>query len=441
MRDTAAQAHPSVGKAFAGYVSQNILGMIGMSAYILADTFFISQAEGSRGITALNLVLPLYSLIFAIGSMMGVGSATRFKICRAREDGQADLFFSNAVWFALLFGAVFMLPGIFFPDRVVAFMGGDAQIVEVGTPYTRIFLLFSPFFMLNYIFNAFVRNDGAPSLAMAATLSSSLFNIVMDYILMFPLGLGMAGAALATVFSPVVGILICSVHFLSKKNTIRFRRTPPSPGRLARSCQLGVAAFVGELSSGVTTMVFNVLILGLAGNIGIAAYGVVANTAIVATSIFNGISQGAQPLLSECYGAGDGASVRKLLKLSVAAALGAAILIIALANGLTEQIVDLFNSEGNMQMAAYAQSGMKLYFTGFLFAGFNIVGTGYLSATEKAGWAFATSIMRGFAAISVCAFVLSRLFGMTGVWLGFPASEFLTAILMTAAIAGRRKGT
>ena len=116
------------GRPFVKYVSQNILGTIGVSAYILADTFFISQSEGADGITALNLVLPVYSLIFAIGSMIGVGSATRFALGRARGDEKADRYFSNAVFWAILLGICFMIPGMGMPDKVLSLLGGDARI-------------------------------------------------------------------------------------------------------------------------------------------------------------------------------------------------------------------------------------------------------------------------------------------------------------------------
>ena len=428
----------TVEKKFADYVLHNILGMLGISAYVLADTFFISRAEGAGGITALNLVLPVYSLIFGIGSMMGVGAATRFSILRARKDERADFYFSNALLFAVIFGALFMAVGAFFPSQLIALLGGDAGIIAIGTPYTRIFLMFTPFFMGNYICNAFVRNDGNPSLAMQATLFSSLFNIVMDYVLMFPFGLGMTGAALATAFSPVVGILICCRHFFSGKSSVRFLRQKPSLRRLRESCQLGVSAFIGEMSSGVTTAIFNFLILGIAGNEGVAAYGIVANTAIVATSVFNGVSQGTQPLFSEFYGKGDGKSVRKILKLALVTAGVLAVLTVFITSTFTEMIVRVFNSENNQQLAVYAMKGVRLYFTGFLFAGFNIVGTGYLSATESAGWAFVTSIVRGVLAISVCAFVLAYLLGMTGVWLAFPAAELVTTLLLVVAMRRSR---
>ena len=304
----------------------------------------------------------------------------------------------------------------------------------MGTTYTRIFLLFAPLFMLNYIFNAFVRNDGNPSLAMTATLSSSLFNIVFDYVLMFPLKMGMPGAALATAFSPVVGIGICCTHLFSQKSTVRFVWKCPSVKRLVQSCQLGVAAFVGEMSSGVITMVFNMLILEIAGNVGVAAYGVVANMALVATAIFNGISQGSQPLFSEFFGKGDRPSVSKVLRLAVLVSLGMAGLLLLLVNGIPGPIVAAFNSENDAQMTAYAVTGLRLYFIGFIFAGINIVGSGYLSAVAEAGWAFFTSILRGFVAIILCAVVMAKLFGMEGVWLAFPVSEFITAAVMSAAL-------
>ncbi|MDD2980695.1 MAG: MATE family efflux transporter [Hespellia sp.] len=429
----------TIRKTFAKYVSQNVLGMIGISLYILADTFFISMVEGANGITALNLVLPVYNLIFAIGAMMGVGAAIRFTILRAGGNERAEFYFSNVIFFALILGAVFMVAGGLFPEHIVSLMGGDETIVAVGAPYTRIFMLFTPFFMWNHICNAFVRNDGDPTVAMAATLGSSLFNIVMDYILMFPLGLGMRGAALATAVSPVIGILICCIHFFSKRNTIHFRWSLPSVRRLFESCQLGVSAFIGEFASGVTTIVFNLLILGLAGNVGVAAYGVIANTSLVAISVFNGVSQGSQPLFSELYGKGKKKDIAKVLRMAAATSTVLAVLILILTNLGAEGIVGIFNSEHDAKMAEYAVSGLRLYFIGFIFAGFNIVVSGYFSAVAEAKWAFITSILRGVVAIIACAVILSMVMGLRGVWLAFPAAEALTSVVAVTALSICRK--
>ena len=397
-------------KQFFKYVSQNIFGLLGTSCYILADTYFIAQAAGTDGVTLLNLCLPIYNFIFAIGSMIALGSATRYAIAKAQNDARGQRYFS------------------------------DAGIVTLGIPYARIFLLFTPFFMCNYIVSAFVRNDGDPSLAMVATLSGSLFNVVFDYIFMFPLGLGLAGAALATAVSPIISIAICSRHFLKKENTLQFVRQMPSVRLLGQSCQLGISGFVGELSSGVTTTVFNFLLLGLAGNVGVAAYGVVANFALVATAIFNGVAQGAQPLVSRCYGQNDHAGARKLLLLGSGTVLVLAAVLYAAVFGLTDTLVSWFNSENSVQMAQYAHTGMRMYFVGYFFAGFNIMAAGYLSAVNRPVEASITSICRGMVAIVACSLVLSAVFGMPGVWAAFPASELLTALLTLFLLRRKESG-
>ena len=420
--------HSTVRKQFFRYVSQNILGMIGVSAYILADTFFIAQAQGADGIAALNLVLPVYSLIFALGAMLATGAATRFALER-HEGKHADGYLAEALTWAGILSVPFILLGIFSAEGIVRLLGGEPDIVTVGAPYTRIFLLFTPFFMCNYILSAFVRNDGDPSLAMVATLSGSLFNVVFDYIFIFPMELGLPGAALATAISPVLSIAICSRHFFQKSNTLTFVRQAPSARLLVQSCQLGISGFVGELSSAVTTTVFNFLLLRLAGNVGVAAYGVVANFALVATAIFNGVAQGAQPLISQCYGKNEMTGAKKLLLLGCGTALALAAVLYGAVFGFTNTFVALFNSENSALMAEYAHSGMRIYFLGYFFAGCNIVAAGYLGAVNRPTEATITSVSRGVAAIVTCSLILSALFGMNGVWSAFPAAEAITLAL------------
>ena len=416
-------------KQFFKYVSQNIFGLLGTSCYILADTYFISQAAGTDGVTLLNLCLPIYNFIFAIGAMVGLGAATRYAILRAQGDERCQRYFSNAIFCACALSVPFLLAGIFAPGSLLRLMGGDAEIVALGIPYARIFLMFTPFFMCNYIVSAFVRNDGDPSLAMVATLSSSLFNVVFDYIFMFPMGLGLAGAALATAVSPIISISICSRHFFKKENGVEFVRRMPSVKLLGQSCQLGISGFVGELSSAVTTTVFNFLLLRLAGNVGVAAYGVVANFALVATAIFNGVAQGAQPLISQCYGKNEMTGAKKLLLLGCGTALALAAVLYGVVFGFTNTFVALFNSENSALMAEYAHSGMRIYFLGYFFAGCNIVAAGYLGAVNRPTEATITSVSRGVAAIVTCSLILSALFGMNGVWSAFPAAETITLAL------------
>lgn len=428
----------NVKKQFTKYVSQNIFGMIGLSCYILADSYFISKAQGANGLTALNLVLPIYNLIFAIGSMIGVGSAIRYVVAKSKEDKKADNYFFNALFFTFIIGVIFAIIGVVFPDRILQLLGADETIVKTGTSYTRIFMAFAPLFMWNYVANAYVRNDGAPSVAMIATLSSSLFNIVFDYVLMFPLNMGMAGAALATAFSPIVGISVCLTHLLSKRSHVKLKVCTPSIKMLIRSIQVGVSAFVAEISSGVITLVFNFIILALAGNVGVAAYGVVANVALVVVAVFNGIAQGSQPLISESFGSGNEEDVKTLRNLSFITSIVSATILYIVIFVFTANIVAIFNGENDLQLANYANVGTRLYFIGIFFAGLNIVGSSYFSAVEQVKDAFIISILRGFVLIIGFAFLLSALFKMTGVWLAYAVAEGVTALVMLVLICKKK---
>ena len=425
-------------KQFTKYVLQSVAGMVGISVYILADTFFISLYSGADGLAVLNLILPVFGLVYAIGAMIGIGSATRYRISKAKGE-PVNFYFTQSVLCSVLCSIPFILIGIFLPEKLLQLLGGDAALTALGKDYLRIILIASPFFMTNYTFTAFTRNDHAPATAMLGSIAGSLFNIVFDYVFMFPMGLGMNGAALATAVSSIISIAICSRHFFKRENTLQFVRQLPSAKLLGQSCQLGISGFVGEMSSGVTTTVFNFLLLGLAGNVAVAAYGVVANFALVATAIFNGVAQGAQPLVSRCYGQSDRAGARKLLILGSCTALALAAALYAVVFGMTDTLVGWFNSENSVQMARFAHNGMRLYFVGYFFAGFNIVAAGYLSATNRPLEASVTSICRGVAAIVVCSLVMSALFGMNGVWAAFPASELLTALLTLFLLLRKKK--
>ena len=425
-------------KSLYQYIAPNILAMVGMSCYILADTFFIATSQGTNGITALNLALPIYGLIFAIGSMIGTGSAIRYTLAKATGQQEAKKYFSNALIWDAIVSVIFIAAGLFFPGQVMRVMGADAVIETIGIPYIRIVLCFTPFFMMNYAFTAFVRNDNAPHIAMAATLLSSLFNIVFDYVFMFPLGMGMTGAALATAVSPIVSILICVVHYLSPKSSVSFHFMVPSVKMLISSCSLGVVAFVGEIASAVTTMVFNFVLLGLDGNTAVAAYGVIANTALVGTAIFNGVSQGLQPLASEAHARGEEHEKHQILVKSIVTGIALAIVLIAGVWFFASDITSAFNSEQSAQLAAYAIPGIRIYFIGFFAAGINIICAGFLSATDHAKESSIVAISRGIIAIIIFALVLPTFLGITGVWLAFPAAEAVTlllAIFMTKRIS------
>lgn len=412
------------------YASLNVLGMLGLSCYILADTFFVSNGLGTNGLTALNLAIPIYSFIHGSGLMLGMGGATKYAIAKSQEKPHAaNRIFTNTIILGAAFALFFMLLGIFFSQTITALLGANEQVFEMTNTYLMVILLFAPAFLMNDIFICFVRNDGAPGLSMTAMVTGSLSNILLDYILIFPCGMGILGAVLATGLAPIISMGILSRHVLHKRNKFHFIKMKPSLPLSLESMSLGFPALITEVSSGVVMIVFNQIILSLQGNVGIAAYGVIANLSLVVISIYTGIAQGVQPLMSSAHGSGSNSDIRSLLKYAlitmalISAAIYASIYLFA------ESITLIFNSENNFLLQEIAVLGLRLYFTAIPFAGFNIIISVFFTSTERPLPAHVLSLLRGLILIIPLAFLLANLLGIVGVWLAFPAAEAIVALL------------
>lgn len=418
-------------KQFFKYITQSVAGMIGISVYILADTFFISVQSGADGLAVLNLILPVYGLVYAIGAMIGIGSATRYAISKA-QGGNPDFYFTQSIFWCLICSIPFILTGIFLPGKFLGLLGADQRLIHLGKGYLRIMLITTPLFMSNYTFTAFAH--GGPCYLTGhdrQLLQEACLILCLIIFSCFLWDWGFPVRHLPLRLAPAVTMTICSTHFLSKKNQVEFQWKRPSIRHLVSCCQLGISAFVGELSSAIITIIFNMLILDIAGNVGIAAYGVIANLSLVVMSIFNGLAQGAQPLISQNYGQGKQENVRKLLKWSILSCLVLELVTVALSWGFTDGLIGIFNSENNLLLLNYAHTGLRIYFLGFLFAGINIMLVAYFSATDNARPAITGSLMRGIFAIAVSAVILSKLLGINGVWGSFLSSEVITfAVLL-----------
>ena len=419
-----------IGNLFLKYVSANVLGMIGYSCYILADTFFIARGIGADALAALNLVLPAYSLMNGTGLMIGMGAASRYTISSTKPEGTLHrTIFTQALYLAAFAAVIFSSGGIFLPDRIAAVLGANADTIGYATDYIRILLIFSPLFLGNNLLLSFVRNDGAPRLSMTGMIVGSLTNIVLDYVFIYPLGMGMTGAALATATAPVISMLIMSVHFIKKRNHFRPVRTRLSLVRWGDICTLGVSSLVTELSSGVVIIVFNYLILGLNGNTGVAAYGILANIALVLVSIYTGIGQGVQPIVSRYAGKDGEEQCRSLRRYALATSLSFALLSYLLIAVFAVPLAELFNREHDPILTDIASNGMRIYFVSLFFSGINIVAAAFLSSADRPKQAFVISILRGFVLIIPVAWILSVLFGLTGIWMAVPVTEAIVCAL------------
>lgn len=423
------------------YVLFSALGMLGISCYILADTFFVARGMGADGLTALNLAIPVYTVIHGTGLMLGMGGAIRYTVLRSQgRSREADRSFLAALALAAALTVFYELVGFFGSHGLTRLLGADEGVYDMTWTYLRVLLLFSPAFLLNDIFLCFVRNDGAPNLAMAAMVTGSLGNIVLDYVFIFPLGMGIFGAVLATGLAPILSMAVLSLHRLRRRNHFHLKAAAPRPAELRSTLWLGVPSLITELSSGIVILVFNSIFLRLGGNLAVAAYGVVANLSLVAISLHTGVAQGTQPLFSRAHGSGDPGDVRKNLRYAVVTITVISAAIYALLALLDGPVVAAFNSEGDALLQRTAQDGLLLYFLALPFAGWNILLSMHFAATERAVPAQVLSLLRGLVVIVPAAFLMAALWGMTGAWLSFPVTEVLVcAVGLGLYVWGRRR--
>lgn len=425
-----------IGRQFAKYVSLNAAGMLGISFYILADTFFISIALGSSGLAALNFTLAVFNLMYGIGQMTGIGGAARSAILKSlgRKD-DAEKVFMNALYIGIVAGLLLMLAGIFFSTEISVLLGADSETLAHTEVYLCTMLCFAPCFVMNYIVTAFVRNDGNPAICMTAMLVSSMANIVLDFIFIFIFSLGMYGAVFATGLSPIISLSILCIHLAGKKNTLRLTRCRASFSRMVSLVKLGVSSFIAEFSSSVTVIVFNLILLKISGNTGVAAYGIIANTALVASCVFSGISQGIQPLASRYCGENNRKMLGKVAKYSAFTVIAVSLVIFLTTLFGAELITAIFNSERDAELGKLAERGLRIYFSGYLFAGINIVSAAFFSAVDMPKNAFVIALLRSAVLIVPAVIILSIFFKINGVWLSYTVTELITVIFALYFIA------
>lgn len=415
-------------KEFARCTALSVLGTLGVSCYILADTFFVSKGLGIKGLAALNLAIPVYNFIHGTGLMLGMGGATRFSVCKSQgKQEEVNRIYVNTLYLAGLSAAVFAAAGLVFSTRLAAALGADQAVMDMTDTYLRWLLLFAPAFILNDVFLCFVRNDQAPQLSMIAMVTGSFANIVLDYIFIFPMKMGIFGAVFATGLSPVISMAMMVPHWVRRKNTFHFVRAKVS-GRIAgQEVSLGFPSLIAQVSSGVVMIIFNGIILKLEGNTGVAAYGVIANISLVVNGVYTGIAQGAQPLISGFYGKGDRRQSRQIFRYAVGTmavlSCGFYLFLFVFAGHIT----GVFNRENDLALQMIAVPGLKLYFLCSWFLGYNTILATYFTSVEKAIPAHVLSMLRGFVLIIPMAIALSALRGVTGVWLAYPLTELAAA--------------
>ncbi|SHE35322.1 MATE family efflux transporter [Clostridium fallax] len=411
------------------YMIPSVAGMLGLSACIFFDTLFVGKGIGDNGLAALNIAVPIFNFYNSIGYLLGVGGATTMSIAIGRKQHKkAHSIFTVSIIFSLIIGLIFTLGGIFFINPIARFFGASEELLPLVTDYLSIILYASILFILSITLNVFVRNDKAPKLAMWAVILGNFSNIILDYILIFPLDLGMKGAAIATITAPTISIIVLSLHFIRSHNSIHINFTNLTFEHSPKIFKNGASSLVMELSAGLIIFTFNLSVFKLKGDLGIAAYSIIANLSMIVTAIYYGVSQAIQPIISINYGADNKKRVLKAFKFANKIALAIGVLCFLLGLIFPKQLTSIFTNDRG-ELLKLTITGIKLYFMTFIFSGLNIVAITYFQCTEKTRFSTTLSFLRGIILVMIGVFILPKFLGIDGIWLTIPISEILTLIV------------
>ena len=402
-----------------------IIAMVLTSLITVVDGYFIGNYVGEQGIAAVNLGLPVIYLFLSVGLMVSVGGVAIAGMALGAGDMEAcgQVFRQTIVTTVVAAVMTGLLVALFF-EPVLDVLGAKGLVREYFRTYYGILLLELVVMVVNSSFGMFIRGEGDPQYYMKVNVVSVLTNIALDYIFAAVLRAGIAGIASASLISALVSLGLILYFFLKKAKVYRLGRFSFSLDVLRRTLFNGSSEFIGEMSTGIAMFAYNYVIMRRIGVSGVTAFTIVGYVSYVFGMIVVGFGQGASPLVSFSYGAGEHGLAGRLRRRTngMVCAIGAAVFVVM--GFLSEWYSGLFVK--NDAIRGMVQSGMMIFMVSFFFSGINAVTSFYFTSIGKSLESAVISLSRGLVVLLACIFVLPAYLGMTGVWLAAPVTEFVT---------------
>lgn len=416
-------------KKFLGYAIPSALAMFVSSLYTIIDGIFVGQGVGDNALAAVTIVMPLTIMLFGIATMFAVGGgALVSKNFGAGEDEKGLNVFRQVFKFLLIISISISLVLALFADTIVIMLGATESIKHLAGQYLRFYAIFCVPNLIGISLNSFVRNDNRPKLAMVSTIAGAVTNIILDYVFIFPLGMGIRGAAIATGLGQIVTVSVVLPHFILKKGKLSFGNVSLDKELIKKFCNIGLPSFFAEAAFSVIVFVQNIAVVNIMGEAGLSAYSIINYITTNIYMVLLGVTFGAQPLISYNYGAKNAKNILDVYKISniVSIIINIAFTGVCFIFGRT--LIGIFTS--NAEILEIAYNGLNITNIGFFIVGLNLTTTVYYQAVEDPKYSNLLCILRSVVFLPVSVFVLVKLMGVNGVWISLLSSEFLSLIVV-----------
>lgn len=422
------------------FVLPSIAMMIFTSIYGVVDGLFVSNFVGKTPFAAINLIMPFLMGLGALGFMIGTGGSAL--IARTLGEGdreRANRYFSMLIAATVLSGLALTVLGLAFLRPIAAAMGATDALMEDCVLYGRILLTFQTAFMLQNVFQSFFALAEKPKMGLGMTVAAGMTNIVLDALFVAVFRWGLAGAAIATVISQLVGGVVPLLYFSRPNNSLLRLVKPRFEGRaLGKVCLNGSSELLTNLSTSLVSVLYNFQLMKLAGEDGVAAYGVLMYVNFIFLAIFFGYAIGSAPLISYHYGAGNRAELQNLLRKSLLLMAGCGVVLTLLAEAVAAPLSRIFVGY-DAALYAMTSHGFRLYALSFLAAGLNVFGSAFFTALNDGPVSAAISFLRTLVFQVAVVLVLPAIFGIDGIWLAVTVAELLALAVTACFLAGKRK--
>ncbi len=398
--------------------------------YGVVDMAVVGQYQGPDGVAALAVVAPVWNIIYSLGLFMGVGGSVLFSAIRGKNDEKGDnanqyftvALIGSAVLAVLAWAALF----IFEKPILIFFGASDEELLSLACEYLKPIKFVFPTFLFNQMLAAFLRNDNDPGLATLAVLAGGIFNVFGDLFFTFGLDMGIFGAGLATAIGSVLTLIILTIHFMKRKNTLKAVKPSGFFKKLKEISASGFSTFFVDAAMGILTVIFNRQIMKYLGSDELAVYGPIINISTFVQCCAYSVGQAAQPIISTNYGAGKPDRIKETLKFSLYTVAVFSVFWTALSCAVPNLYIRVFMKPTEV-ILGIAPSIIRAYSISFLLLPLNIFSTYYFQSIMKPKAAFVVSLSRGLA-VSGALIMLLPLIKPEAIWFAMPITELLVAI-------------
>lgn len=424
------------------FTAPSIAMMIFTSVYGVVDGFFVSNYAGKTPFAAVNLIMPFLMVIATVGFMFGTGgSALVAKSFGEGEPERANRNFSLFVYVSFALGVVLAVLGIVFIRPISIRLGAEGALLDNCVVYARIILAALPFYVLQLLFQSFFVTAEKPQLGLAVTVSAGLTNMVLDAVLVIslPQQYKLAGAALATALSQVVGGTVPLFYFARKNSSIlRLGRTSFDGRAILKACTNGSSEFMSNVSMNIVGMLYNTQLLKFAGENGVAAYGVMMYVSMIFSAAFIGYSIGTAPVVSYHDGARNFPELKSLLRKSLVVIGLFGVCMVASADLLSSRLARMFVGY-DAALMELTVSGFQIFALSFIFMGFAIYGSSFFTALNDGLTSAAISFLRTLVFQVAAVLLLPTIWDIDGIWMSIVVAEFMAVVLTAAFLATKRR--